>query len=687
MSSAAEIRESRLLDGCCPNCGTRLFKVTTPKSGVMSKIMFPKRKNNKGSEEDNNNISSGGGAPSSSLAATNTKMTPLSIKGVVERGQCLKCAANNDGDNIMKEVPAIEDGSSGDYGGQPIRGTSTSVGIAEPLMPSVQAVPVTMMISPIPPPSPIISPTAAAPPPLNGGALKQPPESLIGLKSKSNNTDNLKSEESSSSSEESGESDSDDDDSSSDGDDESLDDHQLEEDHHDHSRMCRLESDHASSSLVNSLRNADHYNAMISGDISGGYVPSNDTKMSPAMKDEAEAEEDDRKPAAKMVEESADRIRKLRLEAANALDMAYLENTTTTSSSNNIDKKDDRDGGTADKLQCPAGMSPDVFYELPPEMQKEVLAQESRNASNSSSNSETAAVASSSPPGTTTDIDPETLASLPDNIRQEVLEQARREQQKSSNTTETSAAAAVNGIKRPALHKNNKLSESTNAFLSDCDINTDDFENFPDEIKNEIMSEKRRRSSSLSKGGQAGGVTGLGLDSNQLDDVETSGYDPETLASLPEELRNEVLEEERRKMEKKRRESGSSSGGKRTSVVGAHSVHNVPAGYDPETFSELPEDMKQELLDDAARRAPGTARYTADGYDYDSIVDAMVVPARPMRSGGGTAMSCTYEGEYNIMGKRHGDGELSWANGDKYVGKFKDGYIDGRGTITFHDGE
>ena len=27
-----------------------------------------------------------------------------------------------------------------------------------------------------------------------------------------------------------------------------------------------------------------------------------------------------------------------------------------------------------------------------------------------------------------------------------------------------------------------------------------------------------------------------------------------------------------------------------------------------------------------------------------------------------------------------------WNSGDKYVGNFKNGYIDGRGTISFHDG-
>jgi hypothetical protein len=119
------------------------------------------------------------------------------------------------------------------------------------------------------------------------------------------------------------------------------------------------------------------------------------------------------------------------------------------------------------------------------------------------------------------------------------------------------------------------------------------------------------------------------------------------------------------------------------SAVGAHSV-DIPAGYDPETFAALPEDMQQELRDDANRQGE-QRRYIADGYNYDSIIGAPLVPAQPMRSERGTAESCTYEGEY-AFGKRHGDGVLKWANGDEYVGRFKDGYIEGRGTISFHDG-
>ena len=40
-----------------------------------------------------------------------------------------------------------------------------------------------------------------------------------------------------------------------------------------------------------------------------------------------------------------------------------------------------------------------------------------------------------------------------------------------------------------------------------------------------------------------------------------------------------------------------------------------------------------------------------------------------------------------VFRSSNGDGELKWANGDKYVGKFKDGFIEGRGTISFHDGK
>jgi len=603
---SAEIREQRLQEGCCPNCGTQLYKIISQsKANVMSKMsMF----NNKSQDASSNY----------------PKKEPLNIPGIVERGQCVKCANGNT--NIALSSSDVVDTLTSS---SPIAIGEHMSDVAAP----VKAVPVT--ISPT-----SINDMARKPPPSSPvvGNLKQPPETLLAAA--------MKKEEESSSSGSEEESDSDDSSyyTTSSGDGESLEDVDMLID----TQMHRLESDQASSDLVNTLKKNAKFNA--SGQV-GDYIPGKGG--SDAIVDSNGIIIDDRKPAAKpTVEESSDQLRKLQLEAA-AIDMACLEAT-------NSKPQDD-----TKMLQCPSGMSPDVFYELPPEMQKEVLAQEARKSSNAAAT-------------TFSDIDPETLASLPDNIRQEVLEQARREQQQKTDSIAAAAAAATSSsIDRLEDMKKHKLSASTTAFLSDCDINAEDYEKFPEEIKNDIMKEKKRRDSKTS-------IEPLGQ--TQLEDLDTSGYDRETLASLPEELRNEVLEEERRKKEKKRRESQAS--GNRPSAVGAHSVSNVPAGYDPETFAELPEEMKRELLDDAARRQQsGGGRYSADGYDYESIVDAQVVPAQPMRSGGGTATSCTYEGEYNIMGKRHGDGELKWANGDKYVGKFKNGYIDGRGTINFHDGK
>ena len=603
---SAEIREQRLQEGCCPSCGVQLYKIISKKANVMSKMsMF----NNKSQDTSSNY----------------PKMEPLNIPGVVERGQCVKCANGNTTITV----------SSSDVVGDTFT-SSSPIAIGEHMTDvaaPVKAAPVT-----ISPPFNNDNNMARKPPPSSPavGNLKQPPE-ILGLKAQQATMKKEAEESSSSGSEEESDSDNSSYYTTSSGDGESLEDVDMLID----TQMHRLESDQASSDLVNTLKKNATFNA--SGQV-GDYIPGKGG--SDTVVDSNGIIIDDRKPAAKpTVEESSDQLRKLQLEAA-AIDMACLEAT-------NRKPQDD-----TKKLQCPSGMSPDVFYELPPEMQKEVLAQETRKSSNAA------------------DIDPETLASLPDNIRQEVLEQARREQQQNVNST-AAAAATSSSIDRLEDMKKHKLSASTTAFLSDCDINAEDYEKFPEEVKNDIMKEKKRRDSktSIEPLGQA-----------QLEDLDTSGYDRETLASLPEELRNEVLEEERRKKEKKRRESQAS--GNRPSTVGAHSVSNVPAGYDPETFAELPEEMKRELLDDAARRQQsGGGRYSADGYDYESIVDAQVVSAQPMRSGGGTATSCTYEGEYNIMGKRHGDGELKWANGDKYVGKFKNGYIDGRGTINFHDGK
>ena len=45
-----------------------------------------------------------------------------------------------------------------------------------------------------------------------------------------------------------------------------------------------------------------------------------------------------------------------------------------------------------------------------------------------------------------------------------------------------------------------------------------------------------------------------------------------------------------------------------------------------------------------------------------------------------------YEGQY-LNGKFHGQGTYTWADGNKYVGEFKDGIQDGLGISTFVSGK
>eukprot|EP00571_Detonula_confervacea_P016406 CAMPEP_0172303248 /NCGR_PEP_ID=MMETSP1058-20130122/4810_1 /TAXON_ID=83371 /ORGANISM="Detonula confervacea, Strain CCMP 353" /LENGTH=753 /DNA_ID=CAMNT_0013013989 /DNA_START=281 /DNA_END=2542 /DNA_ORIENTATION=- len=604
MSVDGNIRDQRLQDGCCPNCATRLYKISNSSSGGVMSKMFKKK--------------------AASSSPNPIKMTPLTVPGVVERGQCVKCA--NGKSNQVGAAAAGGDGNDAVF------------------VPTVKAVPVVVSgaaAPTVPPPnenqgeggnSPQSKPEVQFNEQIirnggsnHGGDLKQPPEKMIGV----NENGNSQSSSSGSGSEESESED------SSYEDDESLEDVPLLD-----LDVCQLESDHASSSLANSLRRHDDSSV--------------DVEL--FMEGENDDADDNRKPAAKPSVSNAD-IRKLQLEAA-AIDMACLESTDTQ------------------KMTCPSGMSPEVFYELPPEMQKEVIEQGSRSNSDASQTKIDAGNNRGSDATITSaaDIDPETLASLPDHIRKEVLEQARREQQQSNTNAPDKKVAAVIAPRRTRKPtRDSALSMSTTAFLSDCDIDAEDYEQFDDEVKKDIMDEKVRRSSSSVNEKIVEETTQEGQD----EDLDFSGYDPETLASLPEDVRKEVLEEERRQREKKRQSVN------KLSSVGAHSV-NVPAGYDPDTFSALPEEMQKELLEDASRQAG--RRYSADGYDFDSIVDATVVQAGPMVSGGGNVTSCTYEGEYNMRGKRHGDGELKWANGDKYVGRFKDGFIEGRGTISFHDG-
>ena len=48
-----------------------------------------------------------------------------------------------------------------------------------------------------------------------------------------------------------------------------------------------------------------------------------------------------------------------------------------------------------------------------------------------------------------------------------------------------------------------------------------------------------------------------------------------------------------------------------------------------------------------------------------------------------TAPKINYEGELNDDGLYHGKGVITYSNGEKYVGEFKDGKYNGQGTLTY----
>ena len=46
----------------------------------------------------------------------------------------------------------------------------------------------------------------------------------------------------------------------------------------------------------------------------------------------------------------------------------------------------------------------------------------------------------------------------------------------------------------------------------------------------------------------------------------------------------------------------------------------------------------------------------------------------------------TYIGETNSKGQRHGQGTLTFADGETYTGAFRDGKANGQGTMTYAGG-
>mmetsp|Transcript_27843 Transcript_27843/g.42984 ORF Transcript_27843/g.42984 Transcript_27843/m.42984 type:complete len:698 (+) Transcript_27843:57-2150(+) len=547
MADMDTIREERERNGCCPSCGNRLYQVMGGAGGskVMSKMNMFKRNKNQ-------------------AAAPTVTMTPLTIPGSVERGQCLRCKDSR----VGVVVDEMEDDMANIVA-----------------MPTVQAVAVVAKPTIVNMDRQEHAADRTTKQPSKHDNRKQRPEvDLLGLKQPPPDAFTEVPPVAAAAAAR----------KQSDATDSSADDLDDEEAALLEFALCNIDSDDLASSMtMKTSSSGPDLQALMKIDI------------------------DDRKPAAKPGASQRD------------IDFSFLESTTTSK------KK-------GSELKCPSGMSPEVFYQLPPEMQKEV-------SEHYESNDDDDNVSSSS-----TDIDPETLASLPEHVRREVLEEQAKKKQDSAAATDSRVP------NRRDSFSETKLSLSTTQFLSQLDINEDDFENLPQEVKNDLMENKRQSQRE---------------DITDLDDELNAGFDPETLASLPQDVREEVLENARKEKENQRKKES-------RSAVGAHSV-NVPAGYDPDAFEALPEDMKQELLDDAARQAQNRgARRADDFYDDEDIANATTVNAEPVRS---NMVSCTYKGEYNAMGKRHGDGELAWKNGDKYVGKFKDGFIEGRGTMTFRD--
>lgn len=577
------IREQRLREGLCPSCGTRLYKVVRSRPPINVKALLKHAMHCTATSCDGN-----------------VKMIPLTLPGVVERGQCVKCSDGRDEPRTR----------------------------CSPILSAVKTVPV----------------VARSPAEVYAAAQdlrdESEDENLLGMLDAQVTNANDTSHEAD----------------------------------HKYARSDRSCSAHSTDTEYEDVPLLDLASADLSDPLSSSLAYA---RTASTGHDEAEflAPIPDRSMNShfapqEQVANSLDRIKKLRQEADQQL--TNFQNVAPTK---------------PQALDCPEGMSPDVFYQLPPDVQKEV----SQHGSTS-----TSSVTSAS------DIDPETLASLPENVRREVLDQARTSKQvefapdkihlrkkKGQDRKPLSHSTKVflseydiqeedfddldEEVQRDLLAEKAKhnhevgtsdrrcanvkssLSMSTKTFLSELDINEDDFDDLDDDVKTDLLAQKQRSSVS-------GSICGS---------LASSDYDPLTLASLPEDLRNELLDEEKRQREQEERNT------RDRRAVGAHSV-NVPAGYDPDTFEALPVAMQKELMDAANQGVI----YSADGYDYDSIVRAPFVAATSVGQ-----EKCTYSGGYNSAGKRHGDGQLVWANGDVYVGSFKNGVIEGRGTITFHDGE
>eukprot|EP00956_Cyclotella_meneghiniana_P000947 scaffold1128_cov25-Cyclotella_meneghiniana.AAC.6 len=380
-SSPALLREQRLHEGLCPQCGTRLYKIVKQNRRPTMKGMFGgKNKNSALFDNDGNNNNDGSG--------DNVKMIPLTLPGVVERGQCMKCP----------------------QGG----GMSSS--------PAVKAVPVTITKN--------------------------------NQSEDDNNNPQRKLSNASS----------------------SNDDRYQRYDTNESKQSTDTEYEDAP---LLDIRSLDIHDPL--GDRGIRY---NRTESGP-NDDGDKGEEDD---LLGMMAPIPNRDMDSHFATAAAASAVSGSSTTEVTAAMIPSKPQ--------ALDCPAGMAPEVFYQLPPEVQREVSSSSSQKIKD----------------GVNDDIiDPDILASLPEHLRQEVLDQQQQQQTNSSTSNTPSLANKAvsfssednrnvvtrSNSKRMDNKQRTALSQSTKEFLSEFDIDEQDFDDLDEEVQNDLLAEKRKGESKL----------------------------------------------------------------------------------------------------------------------------------------------------------------------------------------------
>merc|ERR1719183_15415 len=81
-----------------------------------------------------------------------------------------------------------------------------------------------------------------------------------------------------------------------------------------------------------------------------------------------------------------------------------------------------------------------------------------------------------------------------------------------------------------------------------------------------------------------------------------------------------------------------------------------------------------QAYEDAKNNTQNKAHPTVDG-KHEPIAPTVINPG-----------AAVYKGPFNQYGERHGRGEMTWANGDKYIGEFFNGVRHGFGELHFADG-